>query len=41
LDRPKAELPGFDQGDKLVVFPDFVRVIEALLPIAPCGRSSL
>ena len=41
LDRPKAEFSGFDQGDRLVMPPDFVSVIGALLPIAPCGRSSL
>ncbi|SNR39704.1 hypothetical protein SAMN06265370_1041, partial [Puniceibacterium sediminis] len=26
LDRPKAEFPGFDQGDRLVMSPDFVSV---------------
>ena len=41
LDRPKAEFSGFDQGDRLVMSPDFVSVIGTLLPIAPCGRSSL
>ena len=35
LDHPKAEFSGFDQGDRLVVSPDFVRVIGTLLPIAP------
>jgi len=38
LDRSKA---GFNQGDRLVVSPDFVRVIGALLLIASCGISSL
>lgn len=41
LDRPWREFSGFDQGDRLVMSPDFVSVIGALLPIAPCGRSSL
>ena len=41
LNRPKAEFSGFAQGDRLVLPPDFVSVIGTLLPIAPCGRSSL
>ena len=41
LDRPKAEFSGFAQGDGLVAPPDFVSMIGTLLPIAPCGRSSL
>lgn len=41
LDRPKAEFSGFAQGDGLVTPPDFVSMIGTLLPIAPCGRSSL
>ena len=41
LDRPKAEFFGFDQGDRLVMSDGFLSVIWALLPIAPCGRSSL
>lgn len=41
LDRPKVEFSGFAQGARLVMSPDFVSVIEGLLPIAPCGRSSL
>ena len=41
LDRPKAEFSGFVQGDGLVTPPDFVSLIGTLLPIAPCGRSSL
>ncbi|ARE84411.1 hypothetical protein ROSMUCSMR3_02945 [Roseovarius mucosus] len=41
LDRPKAEFSGFAQGDRLVMLPDFVSMIGALLPIALCGRSSL
>lgn len=40
-DRPKAEFSGFAQGDGLVTPPDLVSVIGTLLPIAPCGRSSL
>ena len=40
LGCPRAEFPGFDHGDRLVLSPDFVSVIVALLPIAPCGRSS-
>lgn len=41
LDRPKAKFFGFGQGDRLVVSHDFVSMIADLLPIAPCGRSSL
>jgi hypothetical protein len=41
LDRPKAEFSGFAQNDGLVTRPDFVSMIGTLLPIAPCGRSSL
>ena len=41
LDRPEAEFSGFAQGDGLVTPPDFVSMIGTLLPIAPCGRSSL
>jgi hypothetical protein len=41
LDRPKAEFSGFAQGDGLVTPPDLVSRIGTLLPIAPCGRSSL
>lgn len=41
LDRPKAEFSGFAQGDGLVTPPNFVSMIGTLLPIAPCGRSSL
>lgn len=41
LGRPKAEFSGFAQGDGLVTPPDFVSRIGTLLPIAPCGRSSL
>ena len=41
LDRPKAGFSGFAQGDGLVTPPDFVSMIGTLLPIAPCGRSSL
>jgi hypothetical protein len=41
LDRPEAEFSGFAQGDGLVTSPDFVSMIGTLLPIAPCGRSSL
>ena len=39
--RPWREFSGVDQGDRLVMPPDFVSVIGALLPIALCGRSSL
>jgi len=41
LDRPTAEFSGFAQGDGLVTPPDFVSMIETLLPITLCGRSSL
>ena len=41
LDRPEAEFSGFAQGDGLVTPPDFASMIGTLLPIAPCGRSSL
>lgn len=41
LDRPKLNFSGFAQGDGLVTPPDFVSMIGTLLPIAPCGRSSL
>lgn len=41
LDRPKPEFAGFAQGNGLVAPPDFVSMIGILLPIAPCGRSSL
>ena len=41
LDRPKAEFFGFAQGDGLVTPSDFISLIGTLLPIAPCGRSSL
>ena len=41
LDRLTAEFSGFAQGDGLVTPPDFVSMIGTLLPIAPCGRSSL
>ena len=41
LDRPKAEFSGFAQGDGLVTPPDFASMIGTLLPIAPCGCSSL
>jgi hypothetical protein len=41
LHRPKAEFSGFAQGDGLVTPPDFVSMIGTLLPVAPCGRSSL
>ena len=36
-----AEFSGFAQGDGLVTPPDLVSMIGTLLPIAPCGRSSL
>ena len=39
--RRWREFSGFDQGDRLVMSPDFVSVIGTLLPIALCGRSSL
>jgi len=39
--RRWREFSCFDQGDRLVMPPDFVSVIGALLPIALCGRSSL
>lgn len=39
--RSWREFFRFDQGDRLVVSPDFVSVIGTLLPIALCGRSSL
>ncbi|HEV8036662.1 hypothetical protein [Yoonia sp.] len=35
--RTWREFSAFDQGDKLVVSPDFVSVIGALLPIALWG----
>ena len=41
LERPQAEFSCFAQGDGLVTPPDFVSMIGTLLPIAPCGRSSL
>ena len=41
LDRQGLEFSGFAQGDRLVVSPDLVSMIGTLLPIAPCGRSSL
>jgi len=38
---PEVGVFRLDQGDGLVAPPDFVSVIGTLLPIAPCGRSSL
>ena len=39
--RPWREFSGFDQGDRLVMPPDFVSVIGALLPSDECGLTVL
>jgi hypothetical protein len=41
LDQRKLEFSGFIQGSGLVALPEFISEIGTLLPIAPCGRSSL
>ena len=41
LDRPRVEFSGLIHGDGLAASPGFSNEIGGLLPIAPCGRSSL
>ena len=41
LDHPGLEFPGQGHGDGLGASPGFISVIGGLLPMAPCGRSSL
>ena len=41
LDHRRLEFSGFIQGGGLVAPPEFISEIGTLLPIAPCGRSSL
>src|SRR3546814_1265859 len=40
-DHPGLEFPGLDHGDGLGAPPGFTSVIGGLLPMEPCGRSSL
>jgi len=41
MDQRKLEFSGFFQGGGLVALPGFISEIGTLLPIAPCGRTSL
>lgn len=41
LDRRTVEFPAFDHGGELGMPPGFCSRIGGLLPMAPCGRSSL
>lgn len=41
LDHPGLEFPGQGHDDGLGASPGFISVIGGLLPMAPCGRSSL
>jgi len=41
LDHRRLEIPGDGHGHGLGASPGFISVIGGLLPIAPCGRSSL
>ncbi len=41
LDRLRLEFPACFHGDGLVAPPEFCNEIGGLLPIAPCGRTSL
>jgi len=41
LDQRRLEFFGFIQGGGLVAPPEFINEIGTLLPIAPCGRTSL
>ena len=41
LDQRRLEFSGFSQGGGLVTLPGFISAIGTLLPIAPCGRTSL
>lgn len=41
LDQRRLEFSGFSQGGGLVTLPEFMSAIGTLLPIAPCGRTSL
>ena len=41
LEHPELEFPGPSQGDRLAVSPGFINAIGGLLPMAPCGRTSL
>ena len=41
LEHPELEFSGPSQGDGLAASPVFINAIGGLLPMAPCGRTSL
>jgi hypothetical protein len=41
LEHPELEFSGPSQGDGLAASPGFINAIGGLLPMAPCGRTSL